>query len=280
MTAENRAAAASAKESRRFFEKQLAGEPPLSWETAGQLYEIATGLFSIEPGEFVDDYELILIPDTESGEICYCSIMGALGEVFSLQVYVGAESYRFFRKIVNAEAITPGDFFASVHGVSVEFVGAREQTLPDRELLDALGHSKKRGLRAPIFRANRPGYHPWHVTESEGQLLLRCMRGVLAFCGYLLEETEDINYWEQKDVFPFLSSGPDDTTHKHFEIRMAEAPEPPVASPRSADLDENLISAILRQNLLRHGVFEVAHFFREQRSAKRTNPKPALALSS
>jgi len=94
-----------AKESRRFFVKQLAGEQPLSFETASQLSRLAAELFAMQPWEFLEDEELILIKDGESGEICYCSIMGALGQVFSFQVYTGADSYRFFRRIASGKPL-------------------------------------------------------------------------------------------------------------------------------------------------------------------------------
>src|SRR6267378_8250285 len=98
-SSESDGAVARAKETRRFFEKQLAGEQPLSFETAGQLYRLGTELLVVRPWDFLGDQDLILMQDVESGEICYCSIMGALGEVFSFQVYVVAGRYRFFRSI-------------------------------------------------------------------------------------------------------------------------------------------------------------------------------------
>src|SRR5712672_2613861 len=184
---ESNDAAATARAPRQFFHKQLAGEQSLSFETATQLYQLATALLLVQPWEFLEDQELILVRDTELGDICYCSIMGALGEVFSLHVYAGAESYRSFRRIATGKPIAPGDFFASMRGVCVEFVTAKEQTAPDRELLEASGHPKKRGKRAPIFRAYRPGYHPWYITESEGRLLVSCLSATLAFCDHALQ---------------------------------------------------------------------------------------------
>lgn len=151
---------ATVKGTRRFFDKQLAGEQPLSFETAGQLYRLSMEMLLVQPWDFLEDQDLILAQDIESGEICYCSIMVALGEIISFQVYVGAESYRFFRRIATGKPVTAGDFFASVRGVSAEFVTAKERTPPDRELLEAFGHPNKRGKRAPIFHAFRPGYHP------------------------------------------------------------------------------------------------------------------------
>src|SRR6266566_7520848 len=257
---ESDGAVARAKEPRRFFEKQLAGEQPLSFETAGQLFRLGMKLLAVRPWEFLEDQDLILMQDGESGEICYCSTMGALGEVFSIHVYTGAESYRFFRRIAAGKPISAGDFFASTRGVSAEFVTAKEQTPPDRVLLEAFGHVKKRGKRAPIFRALRPMHHPWYVTEGEAKTLVCCLQGVLAFCQYAFEEIEDIDYWEKEDVFPFVVPKAGDKTRKSFEIRFVKAPEPPVVPPKAAEMDENLISGLLHENLPRGGALEADHF--------------------
>ncbi len=254
------AAATRAKEPRRFFEKQLPGELPLSFETADRLYQLAMALFAMQPWDFLADRDLILMKETGSGEICYCSIMGALSEVFSIQVYVGAESYRFFRRIASGKPVTAGDFFASFRGVSAEFVTAKEQTPPDHELLQAFGHPKKRGGRAPIFRVARPGYHPWYVTESEARLLVYCLQGALAFCRNA-SEMDAADYCEQEDVFPFLVPNPHDKSRERFEIQLVKAPEPPSATPRAAELDEGPIAEILRGNLPRKGALDADHFF-------------------
>jgi hypothetical protein len=257
---ESDGAVARAKEHRRFFEKQLAGEQPLSFETAGQLYRLSKELLALQPWDILEDQDLILMQDSEAGEICYCSIMGALGEVFSFHVYIGDGSYRFFRRIAAGKPITAGDFYASIRGVSVEFVTVTEQTPPDRELLEAFGHVKKRGTRAPIFRALRPGYHAWYVTENEARLLVYCLPGALEFCRHV-EEMDDLDYWEEEDVLPFLVSDPTDKSREHFEIRLVKAPEPPVSVPQPAELDESLLSKILHENLPRKGVLETDHFF-------------------
>jgi hypothetical protein len=275
---ESDGAVARAKEPRRFFEKQLAGEQPLSFETAGQLYRLGMELLAVEPWEFLEDQDLILLQDGESGEICYCSTMGALGQVFSFQVYIGAESYRFFRRIAAGKPISAGDFFASMRGVSVEFVTAKEQTPPDREFLAAFGHLKKRGKRAPIFRALRPGYCPWYLTEDEAKILVYCLQGALAFCRHALE-MEDIEYWEKEDVFPFLVPKGEDKTGKHFEIRLVKAPEPPIAAAQAVELDESLISWILHDNLPKGRHLEADHFFAGAMIGEQNERKACLRMA-
>jgi hypothetical protein len=275
---ESDGAAARAKEPRRFFEKQLAGEQPLSFETAGQLFRLGMQLLAVQPWEFLEDQDLYLMQDGESGEICYCSTMGALGEVFSLQVYTGAESYRFFRRIAAGKPTSAGDFYSSMRGVSVGFATAREQTPPDRELLEAFGHLKKRGKRAPIFRALRPGYHPWYVTEGEAKILVYCLQGILAFCRHAAE-MGDIDYWEKEDIFPFLVPKAEDKTREQFEIRLVKAPEPPVAAPRAEELDESLISGVLPENLPKGGALEADHFFTGAKIGEQNERKACLRIA-
>jgi len=271
-------AAGTAKAPRRFFHKQLADEVPLSFDTAGRLYELATALYVVQPWNFLKEQDIFLLQDVESGEICYCSIMGALGEIFSLQVYVGAESYRFFRRLSTGRLAAPGDFFASMRAVSVEYVPANERTPPDRELLAAFGYPNKRGQRAPIFRAIRPGYQPWYVTEGEGKLLVSCLKAALAYCTYVLEMGE-IDDSQEEDEFPFLEPEPADNTGMRFKLHFVKAPEPPLAAPQPTELDENLVGDILHENLPRTGALEAEHFFTTTPVGERDQRKACVRMA-
>jgi hypothetical protein len=53
-----------------------------------------------------------VVRDRVSGELCYCSVMGALGEVLSLHAYIGTEGLRQFRKMEAEEVADPGVFFS------------------------------------------------------------------------------------------------------------------------------------------------------------------------
>jgi len=252
----NSSAVGRAKEPRRFFEKQLQGEQPLTFEAADDLFQLASELQGLEPWNFLEDQDLILQKDPASGEICYCSIMGALGEVFSVQVYVGAESYRLFRRIARGQHVTSGEFLGAFRGLSVEFVTAKELTPPDRELLQALSHAPKRGARAPIFRASRPGYHPWYVTEGEARLLIYCLQGTLVFCRDVTV-MDGSKYWEQENVFPFVARDANGT----FEIQSVKAPDPPGSGLQPVYVDDGLIAEILAKNWPNEGLLEADHFF-------------------
>jgi hypothetical protein len=254
---QNRVATVSARAPGPFFKKQLQGEEPLSFETGERVCRLAGELLLLRPWEFLGDEDLVLMEDPQSQQICYCSMMGALGEVISLQVYVGTESYRLFRKVSAGEPITPQDFFASLRGVSVEFVGSSELTAPDRDVLRAFDFPAKRSGMAPMFRAHRPGYHPWYVTEGEAKLLAWCMQCAIVF--YRTISAGGSIFWDQPEVYPFLVPIPE--SQSGYEIRRVSAPEPPLPPPRFPEVDETLLAKVREMDYPVRGALELDHFF-------------------
>jgi len=272
---ETRDAIASIKEPRCFFEKQLEREEPLSFATAERLCGSAAELLALRPWEFLGDQDLILIEDPQSQHICYCSVMGALGEVFSLHVYVGAEGYRLFRTMAAGKPMTPGEFFASQRGVSVEFVKSSELTPPDREVLRAFNYQTKRGGMAPMFRALRPRYHPWYATEQEGKLLARSMQAVIAFCRSK-PVGDSSSYWDGADVYPLFV--PTAESQNDYKIKMVSAPEPPIAPPQVPEVDETLLAKVRERNYAVAGALEVDHFFGAGMVGRKDERKECLRM--
>jgi hypothetical protein len=52
-----------------------------------RLYRLASDLYGLRPWRVLDENNLIAVRDSVSGELCYCSVMGALGEVLSMHAY-------------------------------------------------------------------------------------------------------------------------------------------------------------------------------------------------
>jgi hypothetical protein len=216
----------------RFFGKELLGETPPSFSTMERLYGLAAKLYALSPWHVLDESELVLIRDSATGETCYCSVMGALGEVLAVHAYIGMESYRLFRKIAAGEITGAGEFFAAQHSVYVEFVPRADLDGQDRKLLTALGHPVRAAKASPIFRAIRPGFHPWYVTEEEGQLLAECMRAVILICSAVSVQA-DLKYWDRADTYPMVSrvDGEGGEARYHIELVEATLPSEPPLSP-------------------------------------------------
>jgi hypothetical protein len=239
---------------KRCFVKELAGETPPSFPAMERLYRLGSDLYGLRPWRVLDEDNLIVVRDSVTGELCYCSVMGALGEVLSMHAYIGAEGLRQFRKMEAEEIADPGEFFAFTHCVYVEFVPRAELQRQDRELLAALGHPQGRGLASPIFRTMRPGFLPWFVTEEEARTLAECIRAVIVICAAVASQ-ESMKFWELADTYPMVTREEGAEPRYHVEMFHSILPaEPPVTPVR---LVEERLLAVRAQDYAVRGVMEL-----------------------
>jgi hypothetical protein len=236
------------------FVKELAGETPPSFQAMERLYGLASDLYGLRPWRVLDEDNLIVVRDSINRELCYCSVMGALGEVLSMHAYIGAEGLRQFLKMEAEEIADPGEFFASTQCVYVEFVPRAGLQRQDRELLVALGHPQGTGLASPIFRTMRPGFLPWFVTEEEARTLAECIRAVIVVCAAVTSQ-ESVKFWELADTYPMVTRMEGSEPRYHVEMfHSILPPEPPVAPARLA---EETLLAIRGQDYAVRGVMEL-----------------------
>ena len=260
----------------RCFQKELSGENPPSFSTMQTLYGLASTLYGLRPWRLLDESELILVRDRASSEICYCSVMGALGEVLAMHAYIGARGYRLFRKLADEEITDPGEFFRSQHSVSVEFVPRAELEGEDRKLLSALGHPVGKGLASPIFRTIRPGFYPWFVTQEEAETLMQCIHAVILVCSAVAEEA-NVNFWDKPDTYPMVTSV--NKGHDQYRIepmKVAVPGEPPIVSSR---LDEESIRRLRSQDYAVRGVMELDRIFSPAVIGKKNERKASTCIA-
>jgi hypothetical protein len=260
-----------------FFTKQLAGEEPPSLATMEELFRIAVQFADLEPWKTLSEDQLIMVRGDDN-QICFCSVMGALGEVLALQVYTGVQSYRFFQRLSAGQIHSAGDFFAEQRGVSVEFVRLKELKPPDRELLRALRHSPRSGILAPMFRANRPGYHPWYITEPEAKLLRQCLRAEMAVLNAISEQP-DLPLWNRKNAYPVVEHTPEEDNPSRYWIRVENVPPEPKISPVLPVLDERKLNATLARHFPLKGVFELDHFYGSTAIGKVNERKACMRMA-
>lgn len=243
----------------RFFEAQLKGEDPPALETMRTLCDLALEILGRRPWSVLGDGDLVLVEGALPGETCFCSIMGALGQVLSLHAYLGTDGYRLLKKLQSGKPIAIGEFFAEARCLYVEFVRLGELTPPDRALLKSLGHSLKRGVRAPIFRSIRPGYHPWYVTESEAHVLMKCERAFLAFWDVFALNAEQ-DFWEQEDFYPLVVPSTENQKEGGFQIHQVRVPVPARAMQEPPALDEAGVKRVRESGFPPQGAWEVDRF--------------------
>jgi len=244
----------------RFFERELAGEDAPSFQSMRALYDRAAQVHMRAPWNDLVEEELVAFRDPISNEQCFCSTMGALGEVRMLQTYIGASSYCWFRKMRDGRQITVGDFYAHQRTVFVDYVPIKELEAADRALLKAMHHPLAKGTVASIFRAIRPGYHPWFVTENEARILTMAMEAVLAVCD-LVDNDPDHDPWDTADVYPLVKLEEAKDGRQKYLVSEVAAPHSIPAMPGPLALDTKRIQAIIERKLPVAGILEVDHFY-------------------
>jgi hypothetical protein len=201
-----------------------------------------------------------------------------LGEVLAMHAYIGTESYRLFRKIAADEITGAGEFLASQHSVYVEFVPRAELDEQDRKLLTALGHPIGRGKSSPIFRAIRPGFHPWFVTEGEAQTLAECIHAVIVICSMVTAQAE-VEYWDQADTYPLVLQveGAEGEPRYRVELVKTVLPKEPPISP--ARLREEQLRQLRSQDRTIRGVMEIDYCISTAAIGKKDERKACAGLA-
>lgn len=148
--------------------------PDVSIDTWRRLYPAAEKLRKLEPWNFLFDDDLFAVREPATGLTYYCSVLGALGEVFALCAYRGGEGYDSWERMHFGDEDDDcyGDVFISQNLLMVEFVNRRELEKPDIEIIKNLALKIKGKNAHPCFRSMIPGCPPWHVDESEAQALI------------------------------------------------------------------------------------------------------------
>src|ERR1035437_4451553 len=260
----------------RCFVKELAGETPPSFPAMERLYGLASKLYGLRPWQLLDESQLILVRESASGELCYCSVMGALGEVYSMHAYIGAESLGLFRRMEADEITDPGEFFASQHSVSVEDVPRARLERQDRELLTRLGHPHGRGLASPIFRAIRPGFHPWFIAEDEARTLAECIRAVIVLCSAVASQ-ESVRFWDLADTYPIISREEGDEPRYQVDLVKTILPAaPPIAPVR---LENETLRTVRSQDYAVRGVIELDHILSGTPIGKKSERKACACFA-
>jgi hypothetical protein len=181
----------------------------IAHETWTLLYGQAEKLRQMQPWKLLYDADLFGIMDAESGQIVWFSVMGALGEVFSLGVYVGEDGLDYFLKIANAEwAENPPDqIVLGMNYMSVEFVIKSALTRQDKETIKTAAFTPPARGRVAQFRSMHKGFGPWYLDADETALLARVIPAVVEIIGGLMEDPRIFEKSRKVGMPPYYTKG-------------------------------------------------------------------------
>ena len=141
-----------------------------------ELYDKAIAFREIACWKWMSESAVFGVQNSANGEIGYCCVLGELGEVFGLVVYLGTEGLDIHRKIQSGK-MQPSSA-ESVYGqkcLTAWFSNRGELDKTDLATAKKLGYNFKGRNLWPQFRSLRPGYYPWPLAESEVRYLTQCL---------------------------------------------------------------------------------------------------------
>lgn len=120
----------------------------------------------------MDDSDLFAVRDPETGEVGYCSIMGGIGEVFALSMFLGTQGLEGYHKLLAGE-LKPSDLktITLMRCLLASFEDRSSLDRRDLAVIRELG-LEFRGRHAwPQFRSFQPSYAPWYLTGPKARFL-------------------------------------------------------------------------------------------------------------
>jgi hypothetical protein len=153
----------------------MSSVPLKDWE---KLYNTFIEFKRSKSWNWMSDKDIFGVQNPTNGEIGYCCILGKLGEVFGLVVYIGTEGLRGYLKI--KEGVLRGaDALHLNKCLIASFEDRKFLQKEDFQIIKKLGLSFKGQASWPLFRSYRPGYHPWFLTRGEVKYLTLALQQAL-----------------------------------------------------------------------------------------------------
>ncbi|MCL6636230.1 MAG: hypothetical protein K6T29_10795 [Peptococcaceae bacterium] len=138
------------------------------------------------------DDALFAVEDPDTGQIGYCSVMGALGEFHGLVIFPGEAGWRSLQLLRDDDDSYHAEeqrMFGQC-ALIASFESSRDVTKQDRAILKPLG-LRFRGEHAwPVFRSHRPGYLPWYLTQDKAKFLTVALSQATVVASWVREQPD------------------------------------------------------------------------------------------
>lgn len=142
----------------------------------------------------MDDDQVFGVYDRNTGTVGYCCIMGALGEVLGLAVYMGPDGYTGYRAMQqpSEDWAALDDTYGHLHALVTAFDNREDVQPEDRTIMTRLG-LRFRGRQAwPTFRYHRPGKIPLLPSAPQVRHLTRALTESLVVAEVFQNHPDDL----------------------------------------------------------------------------------------
>ena len=192
------------------------------------LYKAAEEFKNLGCWNWMYDEDLFGVQNPETGDIGWCCVLGNLGQVYGLVIYLGDEGLRGYVQLQSGEiGMYDPDTPHLQKCLMLSFDDRRQLDKEDLLIIKQLG-LKFRGRNAwPLFRNYEPGYVPWFITSEEARFMTVAIRQVIDVA-LRFKKNEDLLYPDDEATYLVrVARRADETVTWHDELMKPELTERP-----------------------------------------------------
>lgn len=203
-----------------------------------RLFSAVGAFVTLRPWERVNDTEIFGVVDPASGEIGWCSVIGALGESLGLVINMGDAGLAAFDLLhAGGDAMRVGP---TLRGLVFTLDDRKYLNRRDLAPIRALGLGFRGRQAWPCFRSLRPGYAPWHIDGAEARFLAIALEQGSAACARVGRDLD-----LRRDAGTLLVRRPVEggVGWQDTRVRRPARPAPPPEPPEPA-IDEDRLKRV------------------------------------
>ena len=134
-----------------------------------RLYELAGRVQAMAPWSWMEETDIFGVEIPGTDKVVFISVMGAIGEHFSVALYPGIEGLSALWALHSDDHAEP-ERVLEIPQTQLSFENRVQLRQEDHRILKQLG-LRFRGKNAwPLFRSYRPGFVPWFIDADEAEL--------------------------------------------------------------------------------------------------------------
>jgi hypothetical protein len=234
-------------------------EPSLKdWKS---LYDAAIAFRNIKPWEWMKETDIFGVQNPQTGEVGYCCIMGEMGEVLAIAVYLGTEGLEGYLNIRRGQIQhdDPDSLFIQ-NCLMLSFENRKLVQEDDREIINELG-LKFRGKNAwPVFRRYEPGYFPWFLNRDEVLYMTNALQQATDIC---LRFKDDAKLFRAPDKNQYLIRVAEEKNGRVFWKDEWRKPSLPEKKDQGfyKPVDEVRIQRLKKTVKSTHAIWEIDFFY-------------------
>lgn len=144
-----------------------------------KLYVLMDEIKKISPWEWLSEQDMFIVEHPDTKELGFVSVMGAMGEHYSIAVYRGKESVAKLFYFQDNYVEGDDNAFEKLIEISQLQASFEDRDLlskEERQMIKNLGLTYKGKDSWPMFRRYDPGYVPWYIDADDAGFLIYALQ--------------------------------------------------------------------------------------------------------